>query len=99
MDNEKRINQVMLWLEDQDIRDELKLRGKQLNYHKLFLKAYLIKGIAVYLTINSVAETDYSIRLRGMCQMLLFVCDEFGYLNKQQVTNYKRILYKNNESS
>ncbi len=96
MENEKMINQVMLWLEDQDTRDELKSRGKQLNYHKLFLKAYLVKSIAVYLTAkNNNEETDYSTRTRGMCQMLLFVCDEFGYLNKQQVANYKRILYKN----
>lgn len=98
MDNEKRINQVMLWLEDQDIRDELKDRRKQLNYHKLFLKAYLIKGIAVYLTINNNEETDYSTRIRGMCQMILFICEEFGYLDKHQITNYKRILHTNESS-
>ncbi len=99
MENEKRINQVMQWLEEQDIRDELKSRGKQLNYHKLFLKAYLIKSIAVYLTISGNGETDYSTRIRGMAQMLLFICDEFNYLDKRQIANYKKILYKNNECS
>lgn len=99
MENERRINQVMQWLEEQDIRDELKSRGKQLNYHKLFLKAYLIKSIAVYLTISGNGETDYSTRIRGMAQMLLFICDEFNYLDKRQITNYKKILYKNNECS
>ena len=99
MENERRINQVMQWLEEQDIRDELKSRGKQLNYHKLFLKAYLIKSIAVYLTISGNGETDYSTRIRGMAQMLLFICDEFNYLDKRQIANYKKILYKNNECS
>lgn len=99
MDNERRINQVMQWLEEQDIRDDLKSRGKQLNYHKLFLKAYLIKSIAVYLTISGNGETDYSTRIRGMAQMLLFICDEFNYLDKRQIANYKKILYKNNECS
>ncbi len=99
MDNEKRINQVMLWLEEQDLRDELKFRGRQLNYHKLFLKTYLVKSIAVYLNISGNGETDYSIRIRGMCQMLLFICEEFDYLDKRQIANYKKILYKNNECS
>lgn len=95
MNTEEILNQQFDWLEEQYYRDELKDREIQLTYHKLFLKAYLIKAIGVYLIAkNGNEETDYSIRIRGMCQMLLFICDEFGYLDKQQVANYKKILYE-----
>lgn len=95
MNTEEILNQQFDWLEEQYYRDELKDRGIQLTYHKLFLKAYLIKAIGVYLIAkNGNEETDYSIRIRGMCQMLLFICDELGYLDKQQVANYKKILYE-----
>lgn len=95
MNTEEILNQQFDWLEEQYYRDELIDRAKQLNYHNLFLKAYLIKAITVYLIAKSgTEETDYLIRIRGMCQMLLFICDEFGYLDKQQVANYKKILYE-----
>lgn len=95
MSTEEILNQQFNWIEEQFLRDELKDRAKHINHHKLFLKAYLVKAIAVYLTAKTDnQETEYTLRIKGMCQMLLFICDEFGYLDKQQVANYKKILYK-----
>lgn len=96
MKNEKFINQQIQWLEEQLLHDELLNKTKTLDYQSLFFRAYLIKVFSIYTNIkNKEPKNEYYYKTRGKCLTLLFICETFDYLDKQQISNYRRILNQN----
>lgn len=88
--------QQMDWVELDELRRMLKQKSDTITSQSIYLRAFLIQGVAVYLLskkgLKRMTATPYNHRIKGCCQMALAICNEFGYISETQFEHYKRIL-------
>lgn len=83
-------------VEIDDLHQMLKKKSNILKSQSIYLRAFLIEAMAVYLlskrSTKKLPDTPHTHRIKGCCQMALAICDDFGYISETQYDHYEKIL-------
>lgn len=96
MDIHKTIEEQFYMIEIEEIQQMLKKKSHIITSQKYFLRAFLIKGLSAYIrakmTDKKYTISEYTYRIKGICMMALYICEQFNYLDKRSCEEYKKIL-------
>lgn len=77
------------------LNEELKSRTDLICSQRAFLQGFAIRTIITYMQCKLKTggiDTPYSIRTKGSCVMILYLCKQFGYLSEEQIKQYMKIV-------